>query len=386
MTLIVWHMAVVLLAAPTPREQVVVVTHTNGAIAESEKRTQVQFVDALRVVGIDAVPLSDHYADETQDDTGRKLIDRGREAYEALDFDDATTQFHDALIYFEAHPESAHSRWLADASFYLSLVSLQLGKSSTIPTAEVDFQNALIHNPNLTIDRKTYGAAIKKVFDRARKAVAARALGSIQVDSIPAGVNVTLRDQKLGVTPIDESISIPVGRHLLQFSKMGFKTAGVIVNVAKGQNLVRPILTKAEAFQQISSMFQTIGDRLNAPAVPPELVPEMQRLGARFWIVMNDTPVRTEISVWDHVANRHLAAGAMNAETDAHVIATAIQNFIREPMKPLPQPLVAVAPQARLYRKWWFWAAAGVVVAGAATAATIGIVNAQPSLPVPLTH
>ena len=44
-------------------------------------------------------------------------------------------------------------------------------------------------------------------------------------------------------------------------------------------------------------------------------------------------------------------------------------------------PLPVVVQQKPLYKRWWFWTAIGVVVAGGASALAVGLTLRQPSCP-----
>ena len=49
--------------------------------------------------------------------------------------------------------------------------------------------------------------------------------------------------------------------------------------------------------------------------------------------------------------------------------------------KPDDAPLPVVVQQKPLYKRWWFWTAIGVVVAGGASALAVGLTLRQPSCP-----
>lgn len=49
--------------------------------------------------------------------------------------------------------------------------------------------------------------------------------------------------------------------------------------------------------------------------------------------------------------------------------------------KPDDAPLPVVVQQKPLYKRWWFWTAIGVVVAGGASALAVGLTLREPSCP-----
>ncbi len=345
-----------------------------GGAAKTEAELNKALEDAS--VGVVDVPAAFPLA--ARDEAGDKLVKDARQAYDDLDYEGAAGKWNEALEFFVKNPQLADAKSVADAHFFVGALAVQNGGKSQSKKATEEFVRALLNNPDLTCDPQVYGADVKKAFDKALTDISAKGVGTLAIDSSPPGAMVSLRGKELGMTPIAQAPSVPVGRHLLTFSKPGFEPAGAYADVTKEGGSARPSLTAAPGYMEVrDAATAVIGKGVGVKGTLP---PGARKLGdvvkARF-LVVSDGAIA---EVWDVETGNRLAGLSLSAE-EMNESAKKISAFISKPgsaavaaaeVSQTPEEPGAGGP---VYKKWWFWTAVGVVAVGGITAGAVAGAN-----------
>jgi hypothetical protein len=359
---------------------------------------EAKLLRALDDAKTNLVDLDSVFPPDAPDQTGEKLMKEAKEAYDNLDYDAAAAKYHDALEHFSQNPVGATSQALGEASFFTAVIALQNGGKSQAKKSQETFARALLHDPNLHVDAKTYGADVKKVFDKAVNEVAKRAEGVVKAESIPGGAEAMLRGKSLGLTPVTGGPSLPIGRHLLTFTRPGFAPSAVFVDVTKDGAIAAVALKVVQAYGEVrDSAASLVSSGFGTGKVPPGARKVGEVMKSRYLVVAQLGESGTGgLEVWDTETGSQLAGINLSDDASLKSAASQVKQFLAN-----PSPLKAAAPVASsttsstkgeapvasvedsggatpVYKKWWFWAAVGVVVVGGAAAGVAGGVASAP--------
>ncbi|MDP3151782.1 MAG: PEGA domain-containing protein [Archangium sp.] len=341
-------------------------------------KVEAELTKALEDASVGLVDVPAGFPLAARDDAGDKLVKDARQAYDDLDYEGAASKWTEALEFFVKNPHLADAKTLADAHFFVGALAIQNGGKSHAKKATEEFVRALLNNPDLTCDPQVYGADVKKAFDKALTEISAKGVGPLAIDSSPPGAMVSLRGKDLGLTPIAEAPSVPVGRHLLTFSKPGFEPSGAYADVSKEGGSAKPTLTAAPGYLEVrDAATAVVGQGVGVKgALPPGAKKLGEVVKARF-LVLSDGAIA---EVWDVETGNRLAGLSLSAQ-EVNESAKKIGAFISKP----GSAAVAAAevtdtseePSAGgpVYKKWWFWTAVGVVAVGGITAGAVAGAN-----------
>jgi hypothetical protein len=343
-------------------------------------KAEAELSKALDDASVSLVDVPAAFPPGPRDESGDKLVKDARQAYDDLDYEGSATKWNEALEFFVKHPEFADAKTLADAHFFVAALAIQNGGKSQSKKAQEEFVRALLNNPDLTCDPQVYGADVKKSFDKALTEISGKGVGPLSVDSNPPGASVSLRGKEIGKTPVAEAPSVPIGRHLLLFTRPGFEPAGAYADVSKEGGSAKATLTGAPGYLEVrDAATAAIGKGVGTKGPLP---PGARKLGeivkARF-LVVSDGAIA---EVWDVQSGNRLSGLSLSAE-ELSESAKKIGAFIAKPgsaavaaaeaeVKDTPEEPGAGGP---VYKKWWFWTAVGVVAVGGATAAGVAAAN-----------
>jgi hypothetical protein len=364
-----------------PNKAALFVSSPNEADAA---KTEAELTKALEGASVPLIDLAEAFPLPARDDSGDKLVKEARQAYDDLDYEGAAAKWESALEFFQKNPQLADAKSVADAHFFIGALALMNGGKAQAKKAQEEFARALLHNPGLTCDPQVYGAEVKKAFDKALGDVSAKAMGTLTIDSTPAGAVVTLKDKALGQTPLAEPPSLPVGRHLLLFTKPGYEPAGTFADVTRDGATVKPSLAAAPGYTDVrdaaaSLVGKGVGTKGTLPAGAKKLAEVVK---ARFLVLSDGATAE----VWDVESGNRVNGLSVSSE-ELSTTAQKIGGFIAKPGPALAVADVGVSSSGEpaaggpVYTKWWFWTAVGVVAVGAGVG--IGAAAANNSGPAP---
>ncbi len=341
-------------------------------------KAEAELNKALEAASVELVDVPAGFSLPARDDAGDKLVKDARQAYDDLDYEGAATKWNEALEFFVKNPHLADAKSLADAHFFVGALAIQNGGKTHAKKATEEFVRALLNNPDLTCDPQVYGADVKKAFDKALTDISAKGVGPLAIDSSPPGAMVSLRGKELGLTPIAEAPSVPVGRHLLTFSKPGFEPAGAYADVSKEGGTAKPTLTAAPGYLEVRDAATTVvGQGVGVKGALPAGAKKLGDVVKARFLVVSDGALA---EVWDVETGNRLAGLSLSAE-EVNESAKKIGAFIAKPgsaaVAAAEVTETAEEPSAGgpVYKKWWFWTAVGVVAVGGITAGAVAGAN-----------
>ena len=339
-------------------------------------KAEAELGKALSEANVSVTDVAAEFPVPPRDEAGDKLVKDARQAYDDLDYEGAATKWGEALQFFVTNPHLADAKTLADAHFFVGALALQNGGKSHSKKATEEFVRALMNNPDLTCDPQVYGNDVKKAFDKALTELSAKPTGPLTVDSSPPGATVSLRGKELGLTPLPEQ-TVPVGRHLLTFTKPGYEPAGAYADVSKEGTAAKPSLKAAPGYVEVrDAATALVGKGLGQKGTIPAGAKKLGEVVKSRFLVLSDGATA---EVWDVETGNRVSGLSMSAE-EVGESAKKIGAFIA---KPAPAA-TAVAdlsqagepgPGGPVYKQWWFWTAVGVVAVGSATAVGVAAAN-----------
>jgi hypothetical protein len=334
---------------------------------------------ALEDAQVDVVDLDSLFPSPAPDETGAKLYAEAKKAFDDLDYEPAVDKCERALVAFTQHPETADAATVADVHLFIGAVSMQLNGKAASKKAQEAFARALLFNPNLQFDAQVYGADAKKIFDRARQDVSSKGMGALTITSSPAGAAVTLRDKPMGLTPLADPPSVPVGRHLVKLARPGYVPTGSFADVTTSGATVDAVLPPAPGYGEARDAATSLATNgVGTGKVPPTAKKLAEVMRARFLVLAVHKGDATPLEVWDVETGNRLGDVPLSDDASLAAAATRVKDFVDHP-SPLAPAVVKVEQGGGepVYKKWWFWTAVGVVVVGGATA--IGVAAASNS-------
>lgn len=339
-------------------------------------KVEAELLRALEAAEVPLVDVLAAYPAPEPDGAGAQLVKEARQAYEDLDYEAAAKKWADALAFFNQNPATATSAVLGEAHFYIGALAVMNGGKSQLKKAAEEFQRALLHAPDLQCDAQTWGADTKKTFDKAAQDLAARGTGALTAESTPAGAEVHLRGRAVGHTPLAEPVTVPVGRHLLLFSRPGFAQAGVLADVSKDGFQAQATLTAARGYDDLrAAVAAATNEGLGKSGKPPAGARKVADLVKARFLVVGDG---TKAEAWDLETGNRLTNLPLSSD-DLAATSRKIHDFVTKPA-PITADAVATGEPGDgipLFKQWWFWTAVGVVAVGTAT--SVGVVAANNS-------
>lgn len=337
-------------------------------------KSEAELSKALEGASVSLVDVPAAFPLPARDETGDKLVKDARQAYDDLDYEGAATKWTEALEFFVKNPHLADARSLGDAHFFVGALAIQNGGKTHAKKATEEFVRALLNNPDLTCDPQVYGADVKKAFDKALTELSSKGVGALTIDSSPPGATVSLRGKELGMTPIAEAPSVPVGRHLLTFTKPGYEPAGAFADVSKEGVSAKPTLTAAPGYIEVrDAATALVGKGVGAKgSIPPGARKLGEIVKSRFLVLSDGATAE----VWDVETGNRVSGLSLSAE-ELGETAKKIGAFVAKPGNSAVAAAevsdTAEEPGAGgpVYKKWWFWTAVGVVAVGGITAGAV---------------
>ena len=350
-------------------------------------RVEMQLVKALRKKG---VPLADQDslfpppAAESGDE-GTASFAKGREAYDNLDFDAAIKALTEAAVFFIKHPSAAKADQLSEIFLFLAASELQNGAKAD---AAKDFTRALQMNPGLAPDKKYFGADVQGAFNAAQKEMTTRPKGKLKVTTFPGGAEVFAFGLNYGMSPVAE-VELPAGRFMVQLTRPGYAPTAAFPEVVAKQTVeVTQMLTPAPMLKvTIDKAQKLISTKSFADdSAPPAALEVGKAMGSRYLVLVLVTgdaaAPKGELQVWNVTTGDRLKGVKFDGTLEGGGYDTAADAVAAWINRPGPVAGAEIEDSAQpseggpVFKKWWFWAGVGAVVAGGVTA---GVVAAQPA-------
>jgi hypothetical protein len=334
---------------------------------------------------------------------------KGRECLLNLALEDATDAFQTARVLLRKHLQ-----WLDDPD---PLIVVLMGLAESLAAggqrdaARAAYREVLVLSPGYEPDPGQVPTKLRSLFDTVREKTSQELAGSLSVTCAPTGAEVELDGLTVGTTPVVKG-GVPAGLHALRVHKDGFKTLRTPVEVTAGESTVvsdkLPPLVVPELIRRTRRALA--GSGKERPAV---LARDMVKIAELPAVVLSQVAqgaddkkvlvIAVVLAASEHPYRygARLEAGreAEVGKTLAWQVSDALDGSLPPPappgdlglvftrkllgepgvtkivkvkdppiVVPIPPPIPPPKPgddYTPIWGKWWFWAGAGAVVAGA---------------------
>lgn len=334
-----------------------------------------------------------------QVELARTAYQNGREAFNKLELDSAIVTLSDAVDQLIAVLPYIKKQELADAMMALAVAQQQKGKN---PAMQQTLRRLVTWRPTYQLDTEQFPQAISDPLEAARGHQSQQPQGQLKVMSEPTGAQVFVDGEFAGTAPLTVE-HLTVGEHYVTFKKLGFKRGLRVANVIKDRPAqILGKLDRSEKFllveQAIGRVGPTMGQKRLDKVVDNlretlfldhAIFVRMQRAASQSSGV-EDVNVHAYLydlrsrSLLNEKSERVRVQNGVPAEGVMALLADKLYegvDYDSVEQKPDDAPLPVVVQQKPLYKRWWFWTAIGVVVAGGASALAVGLTLRQPSCP-----
>ncbi|OJH39771.1 hypothetical protein BON30_18025 [Cystobacter ferrugineus] len=311
---------------------------------------------------------------------GDVLYNEGKGLYDNLDPEGAARKFTTLASYYQRLPVDTKPERLARVYIFLGASRLLDGDTAS---AQKFFTRALLAEPNVKPESELFGQDVDDAFTAAKTDLASQARGTLAIDSVPQGAQVTVHGESLGTTPL-EDVELPPGPHQVVITLPGHLPFGTFQEVASGQRAeVRPTLAPVPGLGEFREQAVQVAasktlDTPPAGAPPAEVVALGEKIGARYVVlarVEHSGPggaLSATLDAWDVQGKNRLRGVKWNpgSATEQQRVVRQVNDFVTGRFSnglTIPPEVVAVV------KKPWFWAAVG----GVAVATTAGILLAN---------
>ncbi|MBE2250080.1 MAG: PEGA domain-containing protein [Myxococcus sp.] len=356
----------------------------------SGARVEVELRKALDERSVALTDLESLFPDDLPANRGAALMKEGVDAVDNLDFDAANAKFAEALEFWSQTPAHADVKELATAHLHLANIALQTGGKPGQKVAAENIGKALVLHPTLELDPKYFGPDVKKLLDKGLADLNKAPKAALKIVSAPLGAEVMFRGAALGVTPLAEAPSVPLGRHLVTVKRPGFKPAGAFVTVTKDGGEASIELAEAEGYAQALKSMRALVPANLGKGVPQAARDVASTMKSRFLIVTEVSPGGDgQLEVWDVETRARLKDVALPTDGNFGPVIDKVKAFLANPSPVAVAKTSTVTATAEpasgdsVFSKWWFWAAVGGVVVVGAAATTVGVVASQPQQAAP---
>ena len=334
-----------------------------------------------------------------QVELARTTYQNGQESLRNLNLDQAAAQLADAVDQLVAVLPYIKKQELADAMLALAVVHQQKGNLRAMQSM---LKRLLTWRTNYELDTSVFPQKISEPLQEARAEVGQLPLGQIKVLCEPSGSQVFVDGDFAGVAPTQLN-NLTVGEHYVTFKKLGYKRGLRIATVTAGPPLqVLGKLPRAEKYLLVEQAVERVGPKMGQSRLDP-VVDNLRetlfldhavflRLQKAGTLSSNTEDVTLSAYLYDlrsrtllkqqsqkvHIEGGVPPDGAMQALAAKLYEGVDYDNELRAPED---APIPVAAPQKPLYKRWWFWTALGVIVAGGASALTVGLLSRSPTCP-----
>lgn len=329
-----------------------------------------------------------------QVDFARDSYSKGKELLYKLEVDKAIAQLADAVDQLVAVLPYIKKQELADAMMGLAVAQMQKGNTKAM---QQTLRRLLTWRPTYQPD-STIPPQMNDPLEAARTTVSQLPQGQIKILSEPPGAQVFVDGDYIGVSPTTAS-GLAVGEHYVTFKRLGYKRGLRVAQVTAAGVQVLDNLKRAEKYllveqalartapQMGQSPLDPVVDNLRETLFLDHLVFLQAKKGATddellLKSYLYDLRTRRLLSEKDSRV-RLLAGGVPQAGTLASLADSAYANvdYSGGLAAPVDAPPPKQAENKPLYKRWWFWTALGVIVAGGASAVAVGVLTRSPSCP-----
>ena len=329
-----------------------------------------------------------------QVELARTTLQKGKDALFKMEVDNAILQLSDAVDQLIAVLPYIKKQELADAMMAVAVAHYQKGKTAPMQQA---LKRLLTWRPNHTPDPAQVPPQMNDAIESVRQQVGQLPRADLKVTSEPSGAQVFVDGDYIGVAPLTVP-GLAVGEHYVTLKKLGYKRGLRVAQVKESGG--SPVLGKLQrnekyllveqaiakvAPQMGQSPIDTVVDNLRETLFLDQtvfikvkkLAGDEVELGAYLYDLRSRRLLNQQTSKLRAPAGVP-AAGALASVSDRLYTGVSYDGGLQAPVDaPPPAP----ADTRPLYKRWWFWAAVGVIAVGTVTAIAVGASQRNTSCP-----
>lgn len=330
-----------------------------------------------------------------QVDFARESYQKGKDALYKLEVDKAVAELADAVDQLVAVLPYVKKQELADALMALAVAQMHKGKLTAM---QQTLRRLLIWRPTYQPDASV-PPQMSDPLEAARQAVNQLAQGQLTIRSEPPGAQVFVDGDYIGVAPTSIS-GLPVGEHYVTFKRLGYKRGLRIAQVTPSGVQVVGKLERAEKYLLVEQALSRTAPQMGKSPLDPVVDNLRETLFLDHMVFMQVQKsadreeelalhtylydLRTRQLLSHKEVSVRLTAGSAPQPGSLDGLASSLYagvdytGGLRQPIDAPPPPVAESQP---LYKRWWFWTAVGVIVAGGASALAVGLATRPPSCP-----
>jgi hypothetical protein len=312
---------------------------------------------------------------QDQIDQGKADYDAGMKAMSALDLSTAIKKLNSAIDTLIKVLPYIKKQELADAMMALGAAQFEQNEKKA---AKATFERLLTWRSDYKVDVNRFPPTLLEPFETARKEVEHQKRGSLEIRSEPASAQAYVDGRYIGVTPTFAE-GLAVGEHFITFKKEGFRKAVTPGTVSpKFQQVVNINLERSAKFLLVQQALDSVERALGSAKLDDNSDNLKEVLFIDHAVFVRAKPgaagmIDLEVYLYDLRNKKKLAMTTQSvavdqAEKQSEPVATNLYakvNYEAEEEAPKDAPLPQAQTRKKVWKTWWFWTAAGVVVAGA---------------------
>jgi tetratricopeptide (TPR) repeat protein len=335
----------------------------------------------------------------------RTRLEAGRQAYLALELEEAIGELEGAVADFDAAAAAMEDPGdLGQALLFLGASHAFNGQRRQALDV---FRRLHTQMPHIQPDPDTFNPDVVELYDSAAPPDARSASGSVSIESNPPGAVVYVDFLARGRTPttVDGLIG---GDHVIRVSRPGAAPFVEPLNVRRGRSASSNAFL-ADRDESVAGLADALShipeadiERVAAGSPIGEVATtlDLAKIGVIRVSSAGDGQATLELLLFDVASGRRLVRGQGTVQTDTGVLEAGVlrlvQGAFEAALRPTQsgdeeniinpggeQPVRPIAPVAGppIYEEWWFWTIIGaVVVIGLGVGIGVGVATQGPPL------
>lgn len=389
-------------SSKAPRLRVTIAVLPGSDVSEDlQVALQRDFGEALRKnARLDMKDLDVRLAEFAQEmpfdqvELARTTLQKGKDALFKMEVDSAIMQLSDAVDQLIAVLPYIKKQELADAMMAVAVAHYQKGKT---PPMQQALKRLLTWRPNYTPDPAQVPPQMNDAIEAARQQVGQAPRADLKVTSEPAGAQVFVDGDYIGVAPLTVP-GLATGEHYVTLKKLGYKRGLRVAQVKEsGGSPVVGKLQRSEKYLLVEQAIAKVTPQMGQSPIDSVVDNLRETLFLDQTVFMKvrkggGDEVELSAYLYDLRSRRLLSqqttklrapsgvpqSGALATVSDRLYTGVSYDGGLQAPVDAPPPPPADTRP---LYKRWWFWAAVGVIAVGTVTAIAVGASQRNTSCP-----
>jgi hypothetical protein len=322
-------------------------------------------------------------------DSARAASDSGTQALLELRIPEAVAKLEEAVAGLSKVLPYIKKQELADAMATLAVAQYEGGDKKA---GRAQFVELLTWRADYAFDPQKLPPKYMPAFEEAQQEIARAKRGTVRITSVPDGAQAYVDGKYVGVTPCTSEM-LPAGKHFITLKKEGYRKAVAPVTILGRREVPAEVsIERSQKYLLVEQALAKVNATLDQDKIDPDADNLRQVLfidHAVFLRVRSGGEV-IEVDAWLYdlrtrrkLSHTHSIAPAAGPEARLEPLAQNLYAGVSYSGE-LQAPVDAPPPQnvrPPIYKTWWFWTAAAVVVTGAVVTGVAISETRPPSCP-----